>query len=307
MHKISTISNFKLNSMTTRPTFFQHSIDLLTIVMKGLGQIMLQENAVTGSVFLIGICMGSWTMGLAALIATLTGTFVAKMLQFDNTNIGKSFYGFSAALVGVALTLMFEPSFIVWIFIIFGSALASILQHFFILKKISVFTLPFVVVTWGAVYLLNLFSPELAIFPAMESIDSTNDFAFAFRGFGQVIFQSSAIAGLLFFCAIFIHTPIAALYGLAASVIAAMLSSAFTSQYEAIQLGLFSFNAVLCAIVFVGNKISDGLWVLCSVILATTFSLLMSKFAFMQLTFPFVISAFITLQLRALFSAQSNA
>lgn len=78
-------------------------------LFKGLGQIMLQDNPVTGMVFLAGICFGSVSMGVAALLAALTGTLTAIVLKFPSENINKGLYGFSAALTGVALILFFNP------------------------------------------------------------------------------------------------------------------------------------------------------------------------------------------------------
>lgn len=110
--------------------------------LEDLGQIMLQENAATGLLFLVGIFYGSVTIGLDAIVAVSCGTVTAQFLKYDKAEIEKGLYGFSAALVGVALVLYFEPVFIVWLFIIIGSIVATILQHFFIIKKIQVFTLP---------------------------------------------------------------------------------------------------------------------------------------------------------------------
>ena len=46
-------------------TLVGKAASVLSIILKGLGQIMLQENSVTGLLFLIGIFYGSIAMGLA--------------------------------------------------------------------------------------------------------------------------------------------------------------------------------------------------------------------------------------------------
>lgn len=63
-------------------------------------------------------------------------------------------------------------------------------------------------------------------------------------------------------------------------------------------MGLVSYNAILCAIVFAGNKIKDGIWVLFSVVLTTIISQFMGTLSFPQLTFPFVAASFTTLILK---------
>lgn len=55
-----------------------------------------------------------------------------------------------------------------------------------------------------------------------------------------------------------------------------------------ISIGLFSYNAVLCAIVFAGRRMRDILWALLSVMLSIFVSVAMDYFKIIPLTFPFV-------------------
>lgn len=265
-------------------------------ILRGLGQIMLQENAATGLLFLFGIFHGSVVMGIAALLATICGTLTAKVFGFDKTETEKGLYGFSAALVGVALVLFFEPVTLIWILIVVGSVIAALIQHFFIRREIPVFTLPFVLVTWVIMFLVHKFYPEVTA--ASEPVDILNDFTFAFRGFGEVIFQGSIISGVVFFIAVFINSPAAALYGLAGAIVAGVLSAFFSAPAPDVAMGLFSYNAVLCAIVFAGDKLKDGFSVLIAVVLSVIISLVMYKYSLTQLTFPFVAASCINLVLR---------
>ncbi|MNU83698.1 Urea transporter [compost metagenome] len=272
------------------------------ILLRGLGQIMLQENAATGLLFLIGIFYGSSLMGIASTLAVCCGTMTAQLLRYDKTEIEKGLYGFSAALIGPALILFFEPVFVVWLAIITGSIAATILQHLFIVKKIPVFTLPFVLVTWGIIFLFQnwyLVAPSELLSAA---IPVDQDFTFALRGFGEVIFQGSLFASLAFFIGVYIHSPISALYGLAGALLAGVLSFWFSAPVGEIGMGLFSYNAVLCAIVFAGDQVKDGVWVLISVALSVAIGLTMYHYKLIQLTFPFVAASCITLVLRSLFT-----
>ena len=270
----------------------------INIILRGLGQIMLQENSATGLLFLIGIFYGSISMGIAAILSVCCGTITARILGYDKTEIEKGLYGFSAALVGVALILYFEPAFIVWLSIIIGSILATIIQHLFIIKKIPVFTLPFVLVTWAIIFLFRNFYPVAPSIFLSNPIPVVQDFTFALRGFGQVIFQGSVFAGTAFFIGIFINSPISALYGIAGAVLAAVLSSWLSAPIANVGMGLFSYNAVLCAIVFAGDKTKDGIWVFISVVLSVIISLTMFKHNLIQLTFPFVAATCISLILK---------
>ncbi|ODS83463.1 MAG: urea transporter [Cytophagaceae bacterium SCN 52-12] len=284
-------------------------IPFVLTVLKGIGQIMLQENEWTGLLFLVGIFYGDVNMGMAALVATITGTLTASLLHFDKREIESGLYGFSPALVGVALTFMFDANWLVWVLVIVGAAAAAMLQHFFIERKLPVFTFPFIVVTWLIVFTLHHYtaippSPSLAAPPVID-VSDTSDFTTSTNGFGEVIFQGSFFAGILFFIAVFLSNPTAALYGLAGSILAAAISARFVQPVVEVRMGLFSFNAVLCAITFAGTRRRDGLVVLIAVVAATLIDIFMLKSdsslltkAGGVLTFPFVLGAWLTLPLK---------
>lgn len=100
--------------------------------LRGVGQIMLQSNSWTGLLFLLGIFYDSITMGVGAVVAVITGTLTAKLLGYDKKEINSGLYGFSATLVGVALTFYFKAVPLVWVAVVMGAALATVLQHFLI-------------------------------------------------------------------------------------------------------------------------------------------------------------------------------
>lgn len=292
------------DNSTYRKTVTQFA--LINQSLKGLGQIMLQDNAITGLLFLVGILIGSINMGIAVIISVCVATFAANLFKFDTNDINKGLYGFNAALVGAAIILFCKPTLIIWCCIIIGAISSTVIQHFFITKRITVFTLPFVLVTWAILFIINHFLPEFNIIPSTANAYHETDFGFAFRGYGQVIFQDNMVAGAIFFVAVFINSPLAALYGLAGAVMAVFISQPFSVPVENVNLGLVSYNAVLCSIAFAGNKIKDGIWVLISVALASIISHLMSNMIYPQLTFPFVAASCTTFVLKIIFRLSNN-
>lgn len=287
---------------------FFKKLPFLDNILKGIGQIMLQENRWTGLLFLIGIFMGSWQCGVAVLLSTAAGTFTAMKLKYSQSEINAGLYGFSAALVGVALAFLFETTVLIWALIIVGGALAAVIQHFFIQKRIPVFTFPFIVITWIFVFVLHHFThiPPSAMLSAEVIPSEYDDFLTCTNGFGEVIFQGGIISGIIFFLAVFISSPIAALYGLAASILGAGLSQVNGEPIKEIHMGLFGFNAVLSAIVFSGVKKTDGLWVLIAVLLTIIIDdLLIDNHCLDAVggvfTFPFVAGTWITLLIQKVF------
>lgn len=267
-------------------------------LFRSIGQIMLQENALTGLLFLIGIFYGSVTGGIAALVAAATGVATAYVLKYDRQEIEQGLYGFSATLVGVALVFYFKPVPLVWVAVIVGSALATVVQHLFLAKKLPGFTFPFILVTWGVLYLFHHVIPEPNSVAVAGELLEKDDFATSIHGFGEVIFQDSVIGGLLFFVGVFINRPLAALYGMAGAILSAYIAIHLSESAPDIEMGLFSFNALLCAITFAGDDPVDGIYVLFSVVLAVGIDIAMLRMDWSVLTFPFVAASWITLLLK---------
>lgn len=265
---------------------------ILTL-LRGLGQIMLQENAATGLLFLAGITIGSPVMGLAALLAVASGTLTATMLRYRKAEVEQGLYGFSAALVGVALVLFRGHGPWVWMAVGTGSAVAAVIQHYFLRRKVPVFTLPFVLVTWAALLLLPAPGEAAAVPPS--TLPGGMWAGALVHGFGQVIFQDGHIAGLLFLVAVALHSRIAALYGMAGASLAAGLALCGGADGSAVGSGLWSFNAVLCAIACSGTKPRNLLLLLFSVPLAVLIGQAMQGAPVPQLTFPFVAATCLSL------------
>ncbi|HYK76532.1 MAG TPA: urea transporter [Daejeonella sp.] len=262
--------------------------------LRGVGQIMLQRNRWTGLLFLVGIFVESITMGIAAVLAVITGTLTAKFLKYDAESIKSGLYGFSATLVGIAMIFHFKPSAIIWMAIIIGSILAAIIQNAFIVRKIPGFTFPFVLVTWVFLFLFHHLFPVAAPERIEPIVLGRPEFFTPVHGFSEVMFIGNDVSGLLFFAAVFINSPIAALNGVFGSLVGDNLADSFKMPENQITEGLFSFNTVLSAITFSGPKRMDGVFVLVAVVLAVLIQIGMQKLNLTVLTFPFVLSVWIT-------------
>lgn len=274
---------------------------IVQTVLKGIGQIMLQESPWTGLLFLIAISYDSIIMGVAALASAIIGTATAKVFNFDEANIKAGLYGFNATLIGVGLIFIFESSLLIWTCVIVGSVVSTLLMEFSIRKKIPFFTFPFIVVTVIAILVIDHFS--LAghnKIEAVEELMELQDFNVAAHAYSEVIFKGTIVAGLLFFIGVFINNPTAALYGFVAALIASAIAHLGHNSDKLIEDGMFSFNAVLCGIACSGTKPRDGLYVLLSVVIATYFDIFMMHNGWITLTLPFVVSMWVIVPLKKL-------
>ncbi len=292
--------------------FFQ-KYRLFDQTLKGVGQIMLQENRWTGLFFLAGLFAGSWQVGVAALIASATGALTARLLKFDPDEIDAGLYGFSPALVGVAMLFLYQGTVWVWLLAIVGSVLAVIIQHLFFRIKFPAYTFPFILVAWIFVFFIRLggdFVPSDLIQIPFRSTSLDAFFAIT-NGFGEVIFQAKPISGFLFFLGVMINSPVTALYAALASTMGAYLAMGQGQEHEQIMMGLFGFNAVLTAIVFAGKTYRDFIWVFIGVIITVFLHLGLVNSGWLLpvggvFTFPFVAGTWVTLLLQRIFRRKKS-
>ena len=78
-------------------------------VLRVIGQIFFQENALTGALFVLGIALGSPWLALAVLAGSAIGWATAWLLKFDESERNAGIYGFNSALVGIATLVFFRP------------------------------------------------------------------------------------------------------------------------------------------------------------------------------------------------------
>lgn len=274
-------------------------VEVVTPFLKGIRQIMLQESPWTGLFFLVGLFCSSCLFGLAAIFSVITGTLTARVLKYPDDEINKGLYGFSAALVGVALVYFYKSDILLWAAVFIGSILAAVIQHGFIKIKIPAFTFPFVLVTW-LFFIFSHFLPTIyEPLTAAAELRPNSILALFSNGFGQVIFQNNIFAGLLFITGVFVGRPVAGVYALGAVGLSAVLAWILQEPVADIYLGLFSYNAVLCVIVFAGKEAAGLLWAFLSTLLSVLVMIQMRRMNIPALTFPFVLATWLVLSIKA--------
>lgn len=277
----------------------------LTPFLRGIGQIMLQNNSLTGILFLIGIFINSPIMALGTILGTVVGTVTAKLLKYDEDDILNGLYGFNGALIGISMLVFFQASIVIWISIVLLSIISTVFMNQFVKRKLPAFTFPFVLLVWIALYFFHDVVPVEA--PSEESLEGLVDDNVEFNlsgfgfGFGEVIFQGSLLSGIIFLIAVYVGKPISALWGLAGAFIATLFAVLIISKFDAVQQGWFTFNAVLVAITLGGEKRIDGIFVLLGVFIAVLIENFMMEAGLIFLTFPFIAACWIVIFIKTKF------
>jgi len=292
-------------------------------ILSSSAQVMLQANPITGLLFLIGIGINSITMLLGCLLAILSSLVTAKLFQYDSEPINKGTYSFSAALVGISVFTLLPLSFIVFVLVIFGGVLSTLLMHFMITKipSMPALTTPFILTTWIIVLIIDyaaLVIPSLEnqtgsvnlesiITPVtMSFIDSLGG---AFRGVGQVMLQDNWLSGAVFFCALLFSSYKTALWAILASLTGFVIATWLGFSQERAEMGLYGFNACLIAVTLI-DRYPNKYWLtLFAILLSVLITRAFEEVTIPALTAPFVMTIWIIVgldKLRAIFDKEER-
>ncbi|OHC00257.1 MAG: hypothetical protein A3G70_01130 [Planctomycetes bacterium RIFCSPLOWO2_12_FULL_39_13] len=273
------------------------------IVFRGISQIFLLNNVITGILFLAGAFYNSWIIGIGTIIGVLTGTFTALLLKYKKDDINQGLYGYNGALVGLATVYFFGFNMLSVIALFFGAVLSSIIMHFMIKRKFPPFTAPFIISTWIVMaiiltlHIIPLQSAQLSNANNLEIIPALS------RGIGQVMFQENIITGIILFIGILVSSRISALYALLGTGIGIIVACVCSFPLSMANMGLFGFNGVLCGIAFSNKKWSSLILATASIVASVFVMYRMTNFGIITLTSPFVLSAWLVLLLEKRFKS----
>jgi len=246
-------------------------------LLRGVGQVMFQNNPLTGLLFLVGILVNSAELLVAGLLGLAASTLAAYLLGADRTLVANGLFGFNGILVGIGLAFFLELDLLLAAYIVVGAAVSTVvmmaLANLLATWDMPALTAPFVLTTWlllFAVYQFGGLEPTDLIAPAApdpeaavqtelrELATGSGGLTLAnlahglFRGVGEVMFEDNLVSGLVFLAGIAVNSRISAgfaLLGAAVGLLTALVLGAdgFTAYH-----GLYGFNAVLCAIALGG-------------------------------------------------------
>lgn len=277
--------------------------------LRGIGQIFLLNNALSGLLIVIGIAVENFSQSFVILLAAWLAQWTASTNPcFADSNRQSGLYSFSPALVGVALWVFFKPSLILWLLLVVGSILAAGLQALFIKRNIPVYTLPFILITWLLYFLIQHYSLALPVLSSdsqnIYSSAPTGIFIPALKSYGQVIFQNSWWSGLFFAIAIFIHSPKAFIYSVIGLTTSLYLATHLQYPQNAFNLGLCGYNSVLTSLaLYYSQERFKTFWVVLGSLIAffiynlfTQYSPISTSFLNVGgvLTLPFVLGTWVT-------------
>lgn len=269
-------------------------IDYFKIILRGIGQVMLQNNALTGLLFLVGIFYNSWIMGLGSIIGVIISTYSAYLFKYKKDDIENGLYGFNGVLVGIAIYFFFGLNLISTIFVILGSIFSTVIMYQ-MKRIIPAFTAPFVISTWIVFLIIKFLDIIPFLNSSLDKVNSLNTLSSVSMGFGQVMFQGSIITGIIFFIAILVNSRKAAVYAIYGSILGVLFALIFSLPISMINIGLFGYNAVLSAIALGDKNWKAFIFASIAILLSVLINYGLGFTGVITLTAPFVLATWIAL------------
>ncbi|WP_460786717.1 urea transporter [Microbulbifer echini] len=270
----------------------------LISLFRGISQVILQKNALSGVLFLFGVAVNSTIMALGITLGVITATACACTLHYPAKQIEEGRFGYNGALVGVVIFSLYAPSALTVFLIIGGSALTVFIIRFMMCHiSLPAYTAPYILVIWAIWTLaptLNLASAETL---TSEKISTWG----VFEGIGQIIFQNNPITGICFLVGVFISSKAHAFWSIIGGVLATLLAMFLDLSPTLILAGVFGYNASLSAIAL-SNGSKQWLAPLAGSVLTVPIAVTLMSADVIILTAPFVLSSWIIWFLKRNFS-----
>lgn len=290
--------------------------------LRGVGQVMFQDNVWSGLLFLIGIFWGAYEegFGLVAwgmLVGTLVSTLTGYILQLPDENGANGLWGFNGCLVGCAFPTFMGHTVWMWVGLIICSALSTWvrtgLDNVMSKWNVSSLTFPFVLSTYFFLLASRLFanmpaenmgSPE---WPTVGTTVLDTNFldlvVYWLKNISQVFLINSWVTGLFFLAGLAVSNWRAALWAAIGSFIALCVVIIWKAPARDIANGLYGFSAVLTGIAlgatFCNNSWKTWIWTILGIIVTVFVQAAMNAFfspiGLPTLTGPFCVATWLFL------------
>ena len=299
------------------------------INLRGTGQVMFQDNPLSGALFLAAIGWGSYAAGaprvaIAGLLAVVVATLTAQWLRVDEAPLRSGLYGYNGVLVGLALATFLAPGALMWVYVVLGAAVSVVVMlgtAHAVKPWGSALTFPFVLTTWLLLLATYGFSGLAGVaLPAGNVVTAFQPYEASplklvdlvqgvLHSISQVFLKGSGVAALLLIAGLAVNSLAAAAFALAGAILAVLTAHLFGAESELIIGGLLGFSPVLTAIALGTVFYQPSLRVAAYTALGTVFTVIvqaalnvaLTPFAIPALTAPFVLVTWIFLLPRQCF------
>jgi urea transporter len=209
-------------------------------VLRGLGQVVFQNNSLTGLLVLLAISVNSFVYAGAALFGAVVSTYTAMLLRIDNRLVRDGLFGFNGALTAIAMVAFSSkefahgdpPSALLTLYVGLAAGFSTILARAFAFMirndRVPGLNFPYCVATILLLGALHGFSGLGAGTVGHASPLSLGTHVYANdtwlcgigTGISQIFLQDNWLTGIVLVAAIAVNSPIAAAAVVAGSAMA---------------------------------------------------------------------------------------
>ena len=292
--------------------------------LRGIGQVMFQDNPLSGLLFFVAIGWGSYAAGMpqvaiGGLVAVVAATLTAQWLRVDAAGLGAGLYGYNAYLVGLALGTFLAVSPLWWVYVALGGAVSVVATigtaNVFKTWGVAALTAPFVLTAWLLLLATYAFSAiegsGLSMTAEIAPLDpaAANPLAFGdflvgiLKSIAQVFLKADVLSALLLLVGLAVNSIAAAAFAVAGAIVAVLTAHLLGAESDLITGGLMGFSPILTAIALGAVFYKPGVRVALYALIGTVFTVVvqgamnvvLTPFGIPTLTGPFVLASWLFL------------
>ncbi|MDF3084819.1 urea transporter [Burkholderia sola] len=275
---------------TARPA--SPSIDL-RILLRGIGQIVLQANALTGSLLIAALALNDLRLACAALVGSAAASMTAVLTGAERRDVEQGLHGFNGALAAL-IAVLFAPHQLAAVALVplvaIGAALVQRAMRASLARwRQCPYSSPCLAVT--ALWLPFVASqhadgatagPVLTLASATDALLS---------GVAQTTFAQGAWAGALVVAGLAVASRRAAAFALGGAIVSTVLLVALGASDASLVDGLLGFNGALAALALMWRGPRAAL---AAAALAALIQWLAMRAGIPVFTAPFALAAWVT-------------
>ena len=304
-------------------------------VLRGMGQVIFQDNPLTGAFFLAAVAWGSYAAGIpqvaiAGVVAVIVATLTAQWLHVERAALNSGLYGYNAFLVGLALATFLAPGALLWAYVVLG-AIVSVVAMLGIANVVKAwgltsFTFPFVLTTWllllatyGFSGLIGTALPSGRVVTPFEPYATSGlnlgDLAQgALHSVSQIFLKGNGVSAVLLLAGLAVSSWAAAAFALGGALLAVLTAHILGAESALITGGLLGFSPVLTAVAL-GTVFYRPSWrvvlytavgTIFTVVAQSALNVALTPLAIPALTAPFVLVSWLFLLPKQCFEKTST-